>query len=366
MIIPFDCPRCGTKIEAETSGLRRRVVECSGCQESIQIPEDLAVCPGTVIGNGYRLERKLEDSSLGEMYLATQESQGRYVSIEVLSGETSQDEEKVTRLMQEIELVATLKHPNIFEAIEAGQDGDTYFLVNAYEPGVTLTEHLAENGPLDEAEALKIALAVAEALDHAWETKKILHRDVKPANIFVTTEGETRLTGFGIAKSSEGQSLGLTGVGFTIGTPEYMSPEQIKAEDDLDFRADLYSLGVVLYECLAGGLPFDETAPILLMQKHMDEVPEPVNTRNESVSESTTALVAQMLEKERDARGLVWRDVVAQMKSVAGVGEPAAAPADAAAGPAAASGGKKIHPGVWIGIGAAVLLLIIIILVIVL
>ena len=375
MIVPFNCPQCQAVIRAESGGLRRRLVPCPGCGANVQMPEKLTVGPGAIIGNGYRLERKLHDSSLGEVYLAVQEKSNRSVSVEVLSGQTSQDAEKVSRLMQEIELVAAMKHPNIVEAIEAGQDGETYFLVNAHEPGSTLEEYLKQHGTLEEKQALRLIGDVARGLKYAWEEKKVLHRDVKPANIFVTEAGQAKLAGFGIAKSSEGQSMGLTGVGFTIGTPEYMSPEQIKAADDLDFRADLYSLGCVAYECLTGELPFDEKAPILLMQKHMDETPVSPHERNPMVSAGASAVVEKMLKKGREERHASWDALLGELEKLAGATGAKRAPildgkvsstADTVAGgpvPTSAGGGSKtlllaaVLFGVLVGVIALVVAL---------
>lgn len=335
MIIPFNCPHCGGTIKAETGGLKRRVVECTECGESVQVPENLAIGPGTVVGSGYRLERKIDDTSLGELFLASQENQGRFVGIEILSGETSRDQEKVTRLMQEIELVASMKHDHIVEAIEAGQDGDTYFLVTAYEAGETLEQKLRQGSAVAEKDALEYTAAIAAALDYAWREKKVLHRDIKPSTIYITKDNKAKLTGFGIAKSSEGQSLGLTGIGFTIGTPEYMSPEQIQAAEDLDFRADMYSLGIVLFEALTGGLPFQEKSPILLMNMHMDQAPDPVNSRNPSVSAGTTEIVAKMLAKSRDDRYPTWQALIDALKKAA-AGAKSSKPAAAKSGTASA------------------------------
>ncbi len=369
MIVPFDCPACGARIEAEMKGLKRRVVTCTSCNEQVQVPDDVGIGPGVVIGNGYRLDEKLGDSSLGENFLATRE--GRQFTVEVLSGETSRDQEKVTRLMQETDLVAQLKHPNIVEAVEAGQDSETYFLVTAYEPGQPLDQYLKANGPLTSGEALDICIDIAEALQYAWEEKRILHRDIKPQNIFVTESGEARLMGFGIAKSSEGQSLGLTGVGFTIGTPEYMSPEQIRADDDLDFRSDLYALGIVLYECVVGELPFNETAPMLLIQKHMDEIPEPAIDRNPDVTPACSALIDKMLLKDRNDRHGSWQELINEMtqakdsdgKVLASSPSVRAGHAPAPAPVAAGGNNKALLILVGAGIGVVVILLLVLILV---
>jgi eukaryotic-like serine/threonine-protein kinase len=369
MIFSFPCPTCQAPVRGETGGLKRRMVNCPACNASCQVPDNVPIAAGMTIGNGYKLERKLHDSSLGEQYLATDKN-NRQVSVEVLSGETSKDQEKVSRLMQEIELVASLKHDNIVEAIEAGQDGEAYFLVTAFESGKNLDEIL-DAGPVEEKLALSYVAGIAKALQYAWESKKILHRDIKPANVFITDSGKAKLAGFGIAKSKEGQSLGLTGVGFTIGTAEYMSPEQIRAQEDLDFRADMYSLGILLYECLTGKLPFEDKAPIVLMQKHMDEIPVPANEVNDKVSEEASAVADKMLQKDRSDRQGSWAELIGELEGIiSGAGIPVKAAPVQASGPmppprpgqAAAAAEGKSKTGLIIGIGVVVVIIIVVVL----
>jgi serine/threonine-protein kinase len=382
MIVTFDCPSCGASIEAELKGLKRRLVNCPSCEKGVQVPDDVGVGPGVVIGNGYRLQEKVGDSHVGEIYLATQEEEDSIVRVEILTGDMTDDEEAVTRFLQEVELLSSLKHPNLLGAIEAGQDNETYFLVTAHEPGmVSLEQYLRENSPLDAADAMRFMTSIAEVLQYTWSERKILHRDVKPQNIFITEDGQAKLSGFTIAKSSEGQSMGLTGVGFTIGTPEYMSPEQIQASEDLDWRSDLYALGVVAYECVCGELPFVENAPILLMQKHMDETPVSPSEKN-GVAKPVSDVIDKFLLKVPTERGDSWEAVITDLNAVASGGAAAAAAAAAASGggaepeanapAAAASGGATADadggggPPMGLIIGGAVVVIVIIVLVVVL
>lgn len=317
MTITFPCPTCGGDIRSEIKNVKGQNTNCPSCNKTVEVPQDYKIGPGAVVGKGYLLEERISESSLGEIYLASQEGQEDRVRLEIISGAMTQDPEKVNRFLQEVELLSTLKHHNLLSAIEAGEDSGTYYLVTQNEQGRTLEEYVQEKGALDEEEAIRLLAPIIEALSYVWNTKKILHRDIKPQNIFITGSQEAKLTGFGIAKSSEaGQSLELTGFGFTIGTPEYMSPEQIRAESDLDFRTDMYSLGITFYEVVVGHLPFEEDSPMYLMQKHMDETPEAACKANENVSPACSAVIDKMLLKDRDERHENWGTLLEEMKQV--------------------------------------------------
>ncbi|MCH2175576.1 MAG: serine/threonine protein kinase [Lentisphaeria bacterium] len=266
---------------------------------------------GHIIRDQFEIVEFLSESSLGEVYLAKDQSSGNLVQLEVIS---DADGEIVARLSAQIELLAGMQHPNIVKVLDAGQDGDTFFVAGEYEPGKTL-QALITDGPLSEEQALSVARDIATGLKEAWKKDRVMHRDIKPGVIFVTDSGKAKIMGFGIAKSSK-QSMGLTGVGFTIGTPEYMSPEQIRAEGELDFHTDMYALGCITYEMLTGKLPFEETVPILLMQKHMDEMPTPVDQVNNYLSGSTANMIEALMQKDPQDRPANWDVAIAQIDEI--------------------------------------------------
>jgi serine/threonine protein kinase len=290
--------------------------------ETAMSEEEIGRLAGTKIAGEYSLEKRVGESSLGEIYDATRETEEGVdsVRVEILSG--TMDDENVGRFLQEVELLTSINHPNILRVLAAGEDSGYYYLVTQSEAGgCSLDDYMLQHSPLAEREVMKLMIPIVDALHYVWETKKLLHRDFKPTNVFITSDHQARLTGFGIAKSSEeGQSMDLTGIGFTIGTPEYMSPEQIRGTDDLDFRCDMYSLGISMYEMVTGSLPFEEIAPLLLMQKQMDEPPEPANERNVNVSGECAELLNRILEKDREDRYESWQALTDAMKSVAARG----------------------------------------------
>jgi hypothetical protein len=334
MIIPYECPHCGAEISAEVTAAGAEGT-CRKCNESSPVPS-VGLIAGVTIGNGFVIEEKLGAGSMGDIYLARQASMNRQVLIKVLSGLDSADEETCARFNREVNLPATLQHPNLLSAIDAGEDNNVHYLVTEYAKGEDLESFLSRRGALDEKEALGLLTGVGEVLRYAWEEKKVLHRNVKPSNMLVTEAGKCLLSDLGIAKSLEEDSnVGLTGAGFTVGTPEYMSPEQVTGEEDLDFRSDMYSLGIVLYQAVTGSLPFTDASPILVMNLQMDAEPEPPRARNNQVSDPCSQLILRMLAKDKEKRFPSWQALIAECNAVA-EGKAAGAGPGAAAAPAAA------------------------------
>jgi len=315
MIIPFECPSCGKAVEAERNP-DANTASCPECGQEGAVP--LGIFPGVTLGNGYRIEEQLEETSVGETYKAYQVAMQRHVMVKTLSPSMVYDEESLGRFLREVKLTGSLRHPHILGAIDAGADSGIYFLVTEYKPGVTLQQSLQQRGgALPEKEVLGLLIPIAEALQHAWREKKILHRNVKPENILITESQQPMLMNLGIAKSMEEDSMNLTGADYTVGTPEYMSPEQVQGEDDIDFRADLYSMGIVLYRAVVGEVPFSDPNPVMLMTKQLEEDPEPACERNPDVSGRCSSLIDKMLRKDKEERYKSWQELIDAMRAIA-------------------------------------------------
>ncbi len=272
-------------------------------------------------GADYKLGDKIGESHLGDIYLAYCIPRQVLVRIEILTGSVAANEESVIRFKQAVELLGSLRHRNLISSIDSGKIDDKYFIVTDYEDGLWLIDLLKRETRLVEDYALSIAVDVAEVLQYLWSERRLLHRDLRPQNIFVTHSGSAKLSGLGIAKEMDegGGDLSLTGAGLTIGNPEYMSPEQIKA-DNQDFRSDLYSLGIVMYQALTGELPFVNQSLMLLMQKHVTETPVPVIEKNADVSKGCSALVDKILAKDPDERHQSWDAFITESKALQGEG----------------------------------------------
>ncbi len=316
MLVPYKCPYCKGKIEGELSE-DSRTAKCPNCGRDSAVPE-AEIGPGVTIGNGYKITGMIVGGdSQGKLFLAKQAAMGRDVIIKLLPPDIAQNREKYQRFQREVKLAASLSHPNILTAYGAGEDYGAYFLIKQYKPGKTLEEVCREQGgTLSEKVALKLILPIAQALEYAWDEKKILHRNVKPENILVADDGVPMLMDLGIAKSMAQDAVNVTTVGFTVGTPEYMSPEQVRGASDLDFRSDLYCLGIVLYRVLTGTVPFAGANPMSVMQKQLNEAPMPAQFKNPDVSTECSALIDRLLAKNRDHRFAAWGEVVSDMKSI--------------------------------------------------
>jgi len=246
----------------------------------------------------YTIAEKVGEGGMAVVYKGYQESLNRYVAIKVLRGELARDQEFVTRFRREALAVAKLSHPNILHVYDAGVVEGVYYIVMDYVEGGSLKD-LIQRGPIDPQQAIALTVQLAEALDYAHR-HNLIHRDVKPSNILLTSDGRPLLTDFGIAKVLHGDTH-LTRTGTAIGTPEYMAPEQLQGQA-VDARADIYALGVVLFELLAGWSPFSAPTPMATMYKQMNEPPPPLRQVNITIPEWLEAVVGKALAKRPEER----------------------------------------------------------------
>src|SRR6185503_2018528 len=257
-----------------------------------------AVLESIPVTDRYAVERELGRGGMAMVYLARDRKHDRPVAIKVLhadiaGGETSQ------RFLREIQILSRLQHPNILALLDSGSTDETPsrpFYVMPYVDGETLRQRLAREGPLPLAEALRLVREAGEALHYA-HTQGLVHRDVKPENVLLS-QGHALVADFGIARAA-GVAAGnrLTKTGLSMGTPQYMSPEQIGGEPEVDARADQYSLACVLYELLAGQPPFTgPSAAAVLSRQVLDPVP-PLTTLRPGVPGAVRRAVERALSK---------------------------------------------------------------------
>ena len=248
-----------------------------------------------LLAGRYRLGAPLGSGGMARVYEATDEVLGRRVAIKVLPAEGAEEELR-SRFVREAGTAASFAHPNVVGVYDAGDDGGTLFLAMELIEGSTLVTVLAERAPLDEAEAVGIAEQVLDALDAA-HAAGVVHRDVKPGNILVSGEGTVKLVDFGIAKAVSDIETVLTGKDAIVGTVRYMSPEQTMGEAATP-ESDLYAVGVMLYEMLAGSPPFTGDTTTSVALAHQQRPVPSIRESRPEISEAVDLVIRRALAKD--------------------------------------------------------------------
>jgi serine/threonine protein kinase/Tfp pilus assembly protein PilF len=272
------------------------------------------IAPGAVFAGRYRICDELGRGGLGRVYKAIDREISEAVALKVLRPEISLDETMIERFRNELKLARRISHKNVCRIYDLGNSEGTYFITMEYIPGDNLKSIIQMMGPLSPARALAIAGQVCDGVAEAHRLG-VIHRDLKTSNIMIDRGGSARITDFGIACTAA--TKGLTERGALIGTPEYMAPEQVEGED-VDHRADIYSLGIILFEMITGRVPFEGNTPlsIALMQKSA-RPPDPRDL-NAQAPEALSAVIAKCLEKDRAGR---YQGVEALASDLRAIGE---------------------------------------------
>ncbi len=319
--------------EREAKLLREHIGNCRACAMiledvkatfvSPQEPDE-QVLPETEISvQGYKITKKLGKGGMGAVYRAVQLSLNRDVALKVLSKELAKNENLIQRFEREARAAARLSHPNLIRVFDFGQTEETYFISMEFVDGKTVYQLIRERGKLEPRRSLEIALRVAEALDYASESAGIIHRDIKPENIMVDNIGEVKIADMGLAKEvGEGRDSGgeITMVGERLGTPYYMSPEQIRETKNVDHRADIYSLGATLFHMLTGRRPFAGESAVETMKMVLDRKAEFTEEEREYVPTAVRRLIVGMMEKNANHRIQKWRQVVKDINGLLATG----------------------------------------------
>ncbi|MHC4063627.1 MAG: serine/threonine protein kinase [Planctomycetota bacterium] len=269
---------------------------------------------------GFQILAKLGQGAMATVFKAKQLSLDRCVAIKVLPKRFSENQEFVDRFYREGRAAARLNHANIVQAIDVGEAGGYHFFVMEYIDGKTVYDELSAGRPYNESEALKIIQRVAYALEHA-HARGFIHRDVKPKNVMITKESDVKLADMGLARDIRDYETANAEAGRAYGTPYYISPEQIRGEINIDFRADVYSLGATFYHMVTGRVPFEGSTPSAVMHKHLKEQLIPPDHLNTNLSAGIGEIIEVMMAKKRDDRYPSTKELIADLEAVA-AGEP--------------------------------------------
>ncbi|MEP6686846.1 MAG: protein kinase [Gemmatimonadales bacterium] len=244
----------------------------------------------------YVVERELGRGGMATVYLASEVRHRRPVALKVLRGEVAA-ELAPERFLHEIDIAARLQHPHILPVFDSGEAAGRLWFTMPYVDGQSLRERLSRVPPLTIPAALRIAREAAQALEYAHQ-HGVIHRDIKPENILLTLDGSTLVADFGIARTVGTGNDRITSAGMVVGTPSYMSPEQASADREVDGRSDIYSLGCVLYEMVAGRPPFTGATPHAVVARHLTEPPPPIRPGNRRVSPALERAILTAMAKD--------------------------------------------------------------------
>lgn len=267
---------------------------------------------GRTLGE-FRLLRRLGRGAMAEVYLAEQDSLRRQVAVKVLKSQLAKDETYVRRFHNEAQAAASLIHANIVQIYAVGGVDGAHYIAQEYVQGQNLQELMIRRGPPSLKQAATIMCQVAAALYKA-STAGIVHRDIKPENIMLARSGEVKVADFGLARLT-GDAANLTQVGITMGTPLYMSPEQVEGRA-LDPRSDIYSFGVTCYQMLAGVLPFRGDTALSVAVQHLHSQPEPLENLRPDLPPALCRIVHKMMAKDPSQRYANARELVAELRGL--------------------------------------------------
>jgi eukaryotic-like serine/threonine-protein kinase len=269
---------------------------------------------GTAFGD-YRVLRRLGRGAMAEVYLADQLSLHRQVALKVLKDELAREEKALRRFRNEAMAAAALVHANIVQIYEVGEHGQLHYIAQEYVSGGTVGDLIHKNVSLDPKMVIAILRQTAAALARAAQ-EGIVHRDIKPENMLVTRSGEIKVADFGLARAAAREGVDLTQAGVAMGTPLYMSPEQIEGRD-LGPASDIYSLGVSTYHMLVGRPPFTGDTPLSVAVQHLNSQPPRIETERADIPPGLARIVHKMLAKKPSERYAGGGELLADLRTVA-------------------------------------------------
>jgi serine/threonine protein kinase/Flp pilus assembly protein TadD len=301
------CGHCGAQL-----GIRQEEAVSSAAKtETMQTPlRELTT--GSLFAGRYQIIEELGRGGMGKVYKALDTELNEKIAIKLLKPEVSADEETIERFRNELKTARQVSHKNICRMYHLTKEEGNYYITMEYVPGEDLKRLIRKIGQMPVGRTISIAKQVLEGLAEA-HSMGIVHRDLKPQNIMVDEGGNVRIMDFGIARSLA--TKGITGAGVMIGTPEYMSPEQVEGKP-VDQRSDIYSLGIILYEMVTGRVPFEGDTPFTVGVKHKSEPPRDPKELNPQIPADFSALVLRCLAKDKESRYQSAGELLAELTRV--------------------------------------------------
>ncbi len=284
------CKECGTRI------ISSEEIPVSHTK-TLETPRE-EFTRGTTFAERYEFMEELGTGGMGKVYKVFDKKIKEEVALKILKSEIASDKKTIERFSNELKLARKIRHENVCQMYDINEEEGTHYITMEYVPGEDLKSFIRRSEQLAVSKTISIAKQVCEGLAAAHRLG-VIHRDLKPQNIMIDKEGNARIMDFGIARSVKGK--GITGAGMMIGTPEYMSPEQVEGKD-VDQRSDIYSLGVNLYEMVTGQVPFEGDTPFTIGVKHKSETPKDPRELNAQIPEDLSRVILTCMEKDKEKR----------------------------------------------------------------
>lgn len=300
----MECPKCHSD-NPEDSGF------CSKCGTQLPPSEESSVFPtetleipseelarGSIFAGRYEIIEELGKGGMGKVYRVEDKKIKQEVALKLINPAIASDKKNIERFSNELKNARMISHPNVCRMFDLGEEKGIHYITMEYVSGEDLKSFIRRAKQLAPGTAINIAKQVCEGLAEAHRLG-VVHRDLKPQNVMIDKEGNSRIMDFGIARSVTGKAI--TGAGVMIGTPEYMSPEQVEGKDT-DQRSDIYSLGVILYETVTGRVPFEAETPFAIGVKQKSEIPKDPRELNSQIPGDLSQLILRCMEKDKEKR----------------------------------------------------------------
>jgi serine/threonine protein kinase/tetratricopeptide (TPR) repeat protein len=294
------CKECGTKFDSDV-----------GPTKTLETPTE-ELTTGSTFAGRYQIIEELGKGGMGRVYKVLDKETKERIALKLIKPEIASDKKTIERFRNELTTARKIAQKNVCRMYDLNREQNSYYITMEYVSGGDLKKLIRRVGQLPIGKAISLAKQICDGLEEA-HSLGIIHRDLKPNNIMIDDNGNARIMDFGIARTVK--EKGITGSGVMIGTPEYMSPEQVEAKE-IDQRSDIYSLGIILYEMLTGRLPFEADTPFAIGIKHKSEIPKDPKEFNPQISDDLSGIILKCLEKGKESRYQSASDVRAELEKI--------------------------------------------------